>query len=253
MGAWGPAIFSDDTACDIRDDYRELLEDGATDTDAMRQVIDSYRHLDEDHAHVIWLALAAAQVGIGRLDDEVQTKALAIIDGDIGLTLWEEAGANELAKRRAALAKLRDALVGPQRPAKKVRRAWAHVTDLAPGDVLSYRLPDDRYALFKVARVDEHRVGTAPILRRLDWNKTTLPSAWRLGRLRYLPETKPMSGQQSVSYRVAKHRKKDEDWRDVGFALLGAVKPSRDDARHDPRTLTAWRGLSRSLDNGWDA
>lgn len=28
MGAWGPAIFSDHLACDIRGDYRQLLEDG---------------------------------------------------------------------------------------------------------------------------------------------------------------------------------------------------------------------------------
>lgn len=26
MSAWGPAIFSDDLACDVRDDYRELIE-----------------------------------------------------------------------------------------------------------------------------------------------------------------------------------------------------------------------------------
>ena len=28
MGAWGPAIYSDDLACDIRDDFKELIGDG---------------------------------------------------------------------------------------------------------------------------------------------------------------------------------------------------------------------------------
>jgi len=41
MGAWGPAIFSDDLACDIRTDYRELLEDGVAGEEAVksRQVV----------------------------------------------------------------------------------------------------------------------------------------------------------------------------------------------------------------------
>jgi hypothetical protein len=94
MGAWGPAIFSDDVACDIRGDYRELLEDGVPDEEAMSRVIEAYAHLDEDEAHVLWLALAAAQAGLGRRDDSVQDKALAIIDGGVGLELWEEAGPN---------------------------------------------------------------------------------------------------------------------------------------------------------------
>ena len=71
MGAWGPAIFSDDTACDIRSDYRELLEDGVGDAEATRRVIADYQHLDQDEAHVLWLALAAAQAALGRLDEAV--------------------------------------------------------------------------------------------------------------------------------------------------------------------------------------
>jgi hypothetical protein len=31
VGTWGPGIFSDDTAADVRGDYRELVEDGVPD------------------------------------------------------------------------------------------------------------------------------------------------------------------------------------------------------------------------------
>lgn len=48
MGAWGPAVFSDDTAVDIRDDCRGLLEDQVPDDEAARRVIESYRDLDDD-------------------------------------------------------------------------------------------------------------------------------------------------------------------------------------------------------------
>lgn len=147
MSAWGPAIFSDDTACDIRSDYRELLEDGVDDAEATRRVVAAYQHLDVDEAHVLWLALAAAQAALGRLDDTTKGNALRIIDDGVGLELWTEAGPKELARRKAALAKLRHTLAGPQKSPTKVRKPWSHVTGLAPGDVLAYDLPDDTHTL----------------------------------------------------------------------------------------------------------
>jgi hypothetical protein len=158
----GPAIFSDDVACDIRGDYRELLEDGVSDEVAMARVVDSYAHPGEDEAHVLWLALAAAQAGRGRLDPSVRDKALAVIDEGVGLELWIEAGPKELAKRGAALARLRDTLTGPQKRRSTVSKPWAHGTALMPGDVLAFRLPDERLAMFRVA------AGPAPGWHRAD-------------------------------------------------------------------------------------
>jgi hypothetical protein len=252
MGAWGPAIFSDDTACDIRSDYRELLEDGVDDVEATRRVISQYQHLGDDEVHLLWLALAAAQSALGRLDQSVKEEALRVIDGDVGLELWAEVGARELTSRKAALTKLRRTLIGPQKPPSKVRRPWSHVTDLSPGDVLAYTLPDRKRALFLVATLDEQRVGTAPIVRRLQWTKASLPSGRELAKLKPLPETRPMDDDKpSVSFRVARHRRKDEDWRDVGFEIVGQVPLPSEDAQFAPHAYTTWRGLRTSLDNGW--
>ncbi|MEH3033484.1 MAG: DUF4259 domain-containing protein [Aeromicrobium erythreum] len=251
MGAWGPAIFSDDTACDIRSDYRELLEDGVDDAEATRRVIADHQYLDDDQAHVLWLALAAAQSALGRLDDSVKSEALRVIDEGIGLELWAEAGTKELASRKAALIKLRKTLTGPQKPRSKVRRPWSHVTDLSPGDVLAYTLPDGKRAIFRVAKLDAQRSGTAPILRRLDWGKASLPSGRKVAKLKPLPETRPMDDEPSVSFRVARHRKKDEDWRDVGFTLVHRVAPPSEDAQFAARSYLTWRVLRMSLDKGW--
>lgn len=250
MGAWGPAIFSDDVACDIRGDYRELLEDGVPDDEASARIIEAYAHLDEDEAHVLWLALAAAQAALGRLDDSVRDRALAVIDEGTGLELWAEAGSKELAKRKAALAKLRDTLTGPQKRRSTVRKPWAHVTDLVPGDVLAFRLPDDRLALFRVARLDQQRVGTAPVVRRLDWAKPKLPSSRRLARLKGQPDPGPGNPRATV-LRVAKLRKKDDDWRDVGFELVARVEPHRDDASCSPRMFATWDSLRQGLVQCW--
>ena len=202
VGAWGPAIFSDDTACDIRGDYRELLEDQVPDEDATRRIIASYRDLDEDEEHILWLALAASQSGLGRLDHDVERRALEVIDSGRGLELWEEAGPEELAKRKAALAKLREQLTGPQPARKSVRRPWRHVTDLEPGDVLSFTASNGSMALVRIARVDDHRIGAAPIVERLDWRGRTLPPESRLRRLEARVDQRPEAPSANGTFRV---------------------------------------------------
>jgi hypothetical protein len=39
MGTWGPGLWSDDTAADVRDTYRKALEDGLSDDDATGKVL----------------------------------------------------------------------------------------------------------------------------------------------------------------------------------------------------------------------
>lgn len=60
-----------------------------------------------------------------------------------------------------------------------------------------------------------------------------------------------MDDKPSVSFRVARHRKKDEDWSDVGFAVVERVTPPAEDANFAARTYTTWRALRTSLDSGW--
>lgn len=249
MGAWGPGIFSDDTASDIRGDYRELLEDQVSDDEATRRVIAAYQHLDADEEHVLWLALAATQSQVGRLCSDVAARALEVIDSGSGLQLWQEAGPRELAKREAALAKLREKLTGPQPPRKAVRRPWRHETDLLPGDVLSFSASTGHLALLRVLRVDEHRVGAAPIVERLDWSGQSVPSGWRLRRLKPRSGTGPMGGPRRMeTYRIGRYRKKDEDWADVDFTVVARLAPRPEDAGAQPVSYTNWRGVARILE-----
>src|SRR4051794_22512996 len=184
VGAWGPGVFSDDTTADIRTDYRELLEDQVPDDEATRRVLDEWQHLvGSDEEHLLWLALAAAQWQVGRLDPEIKAKALAGIDEQRGLELWAEAGAKSLAQRKAALDKLRAQLVGPAPARKTLRRPWRHVTALVAGQVVTSRAANGKLALLRVIRVDDHRVGAAPILEWLDWDGDQLPKGRKLRRL----------------------------------------------------------------------
>lgn len=248
MGAWGPAVFSDDVATDIRDEYRAMLEDQVPDDEATSRIIDAYRGLDEDEEHVLWLALAATQARLGRLDETVKARALEVIDTGRGLQSWQEAGPKDLAQRRAALAKLRGQLTGPQPARKTLRRPWRHVTDLQAGDLLSYRA-NGAMMLLRVARVDDHRLGAAPILAWLDWAEPSLPDETTLTHLPTRPGHPPLLGgpPRPATFHVDRWRKKDPDWRDVGFELVAHIPPRPEDAAQVGWVGLGWEDLAEDL------
>ncbi|MEU0564636.1 hypothetical protein ABZ297_04425 [Nonomuraea sp. NPDC005983] len=256
MGAWGPALFSDDVACDVRDNYRELIEDGATDEDAQRLILESYTEVldDPDDGPVFWLALAVTQSKIGRLNPAVRDRALAIIEQGEGLSHWTDEGAKALANRQAALHKVQIQLTGPQPERKRLRRPWRHVTDLAPGAVLAYRAPSGGVVLLRVARIDDHRVGCAPIMSIMRFLGDALPSLRDLNRLPDAmagssPLGLPISGMMnSTVFRVSVHRRKDPDYRDLGFEVLeGRIDSRPGDERLDARVYTHWQGLATTV------
>jgi hypothetical protein len=247
VGAWGPGIFSDDTAHDVRGDYRELLEERVADEDATARVVARYEYLDADEAHVLWLALAAAQHQVGRLDEDVKRRAVAIIDSGEGLERWAEAGTKALASRKAALAALREQLTGPQPARKTLRRPWRHVTDLVPGTVLAFSAATGATALFRVLRVDEYRLGAAPVLERLDWYGTKLPSARKLTKLRPREVEGAGGSRREERYVVFRFKKSDLDWGAAGFSIARAVVPRPQDATVEVAVSLMWRGLADSV------
>ena len=60
MGAWGPAIFSDDLAVDVRDDFRDLIGEGLTADEASERLKAEYADTlqDPDEGPVFLFALA---------------------------------------------------------------------------------------------------------------------------------------------------------------------------------------------------
>ncbi len=73
MGAWGTAIFSDDFAADLRDDFKVFIGDGLTSEEATEKLKKQYSTAlrDVEEGPVFCLALAATQWSLGRLIPEV--------------------------------------------------------------------------------------------------------------------------------------------------------------------------------------
>ena len=185
MGVWGTGIFQDDTACDIRDSYRDYLGEGMTGPDATSRIL---RELgagflaDPHEAGVVWMAFAAVQWKHGRLDEETKARALGVIESGTDLERWSR-GKKDFAKRKAALDKLRTLITSPQPASKKVPRRILCESRWSEGDIFGYQLLDGRLVLFNVIRHHTDKGGKYPVCHLLDWIGEDVPDKRELRTL----------------------------------------------------------------------
>ena len=245
MGTWGTALFSDDLACDIRDHYRALVEDGVDDAVATRSTLERFREYLEESDGIALLAFAVTQSTLGRLDPDIRDRALAVLDRGADLDEWERENPKLLPKRRAVLDKARAQLVGAQPARKRLRAPKRVLSGLTTGDVLAFALPG-RLALLRVVRVREHRRGEAPVLEELDFNGDQVPSRDVLERLRPKVED-PIAFVHALSpdTRLFAFIAEGVDWQRAGFQkvqTLGAR--AGDDQAPLPGFGVSWAELA---------
>lgn len=174
MGVWGTAVFSDDTACDIRGDYQDLIGEGHSGSEATDILLRQWS--DETYGgerSVFWLALAATQWKCGRLEERVKGKALEIIERRSDLAGWEDE--KLIRKSQAVLEKLRLQLVSPQPPIRKIPRRFRDRCDWKVGELVAYRLKSGRWIIFRVTGHSTDKGGTSPICELLRFVGERIP------------------------------------------------------------------------------
>jgi hypothetical protein len=187
MGTWGITLFSDDTAADVRDDYRDLLAEGHDGPAATDALLERWKDAldDQDDGPTVWLALAVAQHQLGRLEERVRAAAIAVIDEQRGLERWREAP--KLLKRRLAeLAKVRDRLTSPQPAAKRVRARFKDSVEWEIGEHVAYATKRRAWVVFRVVGEDAHEGGVSPVVELSNWTGDD-PGALDAATLRALP------------------------------------------------------------------
>lgn len=226
MGVWDTALFSSDLACDIRDNYRELIEDGVDDTEATRQTTAKYQHLldDPEDGPAAILALAVTQSKIGRLDPVIRDMALAVIDRGGDLSIWAVDNPKLLAKRYQVLTRVREQLTGPQPARVRLRRPSRPSCGLVAGDVLALDLPGS-LALLRVVRVHVHRRGDNPCLEELHFHGSELPAQERLEQLE-AKVTDSIAMMAPNARLFALPDPKNTGWKEAGFKKV-AIIPER--------------------------
>lgn len=253
MSTSGPGIFDDDLAWDVREIYRRMLQDRLPDDEATRGAIAAWPDLEPDEVAVLWLALAAAQSQLGRLEAEIRDRALAVIDSGEDLTRWQALGPELVAARVALLAELREQLTGPQPPRRAVRRPYRPVTSLTPGDVLVWRASTGVVVPLRVVQVRDERDMSAPILEQLAWDGLDVPPGDVLAGLprAATPEHARGSHWAGPVYGPFKQRRRDPDWADVGFTVCGSVplRPGDDGDFLMGTSFLQWAGLPHHLEH----
>lgn len=188
MGAWGPKLYQDDLAEDIRDYYKDQLHRGKKGIDVTQELLVQYQIeiSDSEDASVFWFALADTQWNLGRLEDKVKEMALKhILEGD-NLEHWKIENPKMAKAREQAIEELRQKLLSPQPPEKKVTQYKIYRCEWKYGDVYAYQLESDlaeekslygRY--FLIQKVDEcvwHPGHIVPIVYVKITGDTNLPS-----------------------------------------------------------------------------
>lgn len=183
MGAWGVALFSDDLAADLREDFRELIGEGLSSTQAVEKLLVEYASSleDDDERSVFWIALASVQWKLGQLEDRTRQNALSMIESGQDLKRWDDPRTRM--KRAAVLEKLRLELSSPQPDARQVRRRIKEANDWSLGEVLGLRLQSGNWTLVRVIGYHEDKGGRFAVCELLDWVGVEFPTEESIAKL----------------------------------------------------------------------
>jgi len=138
MGAWGSGLYENDTTCDVRNFYMDLLRDQLSNQEAYDKTLEEFQECIgyDDDEPLLWFALAETQWKVGRLMPEVKAKALEWIEKGGGISLWEESTSGTAGWMKT-LAKLKDKLGSPMRAEKRFMKLELNPWDT--NDVYAYQ------------------------------------------------------------------------------------------------------------------
>ncbi|MDQ0115605.1 DUF4259 domain-containing protein [Paenibacillus harenae] len=116
MGAWGTGIFDDDTTCDVRDQYNDLLEEGLSAEEASRSILENYHDEFEDEEDLdvmslVYIGLAGAQLEKNQLQKEIRLKTIELIEKGADIELWEDSEEEDLVERKRVLCEFKQKLI----------------------------------------------------------------------------------------------------------------------------------------------
>lgn len=159
MGAWGYGIRQDDFVLDVIGVFEDLLKAGNSIREATDAVSSKFADeiLDADDGPLFWIALADVQWTYGTLEPLTFSRVKEDLDAGRSLAAWTE-DQRALSRRRAALEKFITKIAHSNPRPKKLPNVVIRAPKFRPGDCLSIRRSDGRYAAALVLAVDHSTV-----------------------------------------------------------------------------------------------
>ena len=156
MGIWGPKLYEDDMANDIKEEYESLLKEGKTKKEALENILLEYKEESEDtdEKPVFWMVLADVLFENGNLTNFVKEKALQEIELGQNLKRWkEEASEEDYIKRKKEIEKLREKLVKCKKKIREceternnsTRKKEEKRNEWKIGDTYAYEIKHQKY------------------------------------------------------------------------------------------------------------
>ena len=211
MGTWGVAVFSDDLAADVRADFRDLIGEGLSSTQAIEKLLAMHASAlkDDDERAVFWISLALSQWKLGRLEERTKQEALSLIASGQDLRRWD--GSKDRKKRLAVLEQARKQLLQPQPPPKRVTRKIKAANDWQVGEVVGLRLQSGNWTLIRAIGHHSDKGGRFAVCELLDWIGKELPPENAVSEL---PIKLPPAPHTAVAqFMLAEARKKQDQAR----------------------------------------
>ena len=143
MGAWGPGLYQDDIALDVKDEYIKLLKLGKSNEEAYNEMLKNnawIADIEEEETPMFWFALADTQWRLGRLKEEVKDIALSFIEEGRDLERWQE-DKKQYEKRKKILSSLKEKLNSPQPKEKRIPKPFKCPWNLY--DVYAYKIESE--------------------------------------------------------------------------------------------------------------
>jgi len=211
MGAWGPALYSDDDALDFKEIYDDLLKKTQSHEEAYRAIYEESKNdfvtMPEIEA-IFWFVIAERQWFYGKLLPEVKVKAIEFFDRDEHLEVWKENNGIKLFDKRVKVLKnLKQKINSPLPPERKLPMQNLPVT-AEPGDLFTFKLSRFRkllffadiadisvikekytgkYVVFQYLGVEKFLKDDIVLIRIYDWCRNRIPNQNEIENLKFIP------------------------------------------------------------------
>lgn len=188
MACWGPKLYQDDIAQEVRNQYKDQLKRGVSNEDITNKLIAIYQNLldDIDDAPIFWFALADTQWELGRLLPNVKLNAIKWLTNDFNLKKWELESPKNVTIRKEVLKNLLKKLQSPMPGEKKITKYNLYRCNWKIGDAFAYKFESD---LAKEKALNSYFLIIQKIDEYVWWPGHIVPIVyWRVSR--QLPYTK---------------------------------------------------------------